>query len=111
MAKSFVKAIPITDVDAATLGGGFVAINPDGLEQACFLIRIVNASNVTVSISYDGQIAHDVLQPNNTLQLDFQTNSSPNGHIAWLRKGTIIYADSTIGGVGSVILIGYYQEI
>jgi len=111
MAKSFVKAIVFTDVDASTFGAGFVPINPNGLEEACFLIRIINASNVTVSISYDGVVAHDILLPNNTLQLDFQSNSSPNGHIAWLRKGTVVYADSALAGVGAVVLVGYYQEI
>ena len=111
MAKSFVKAITAESINAAGFGGGFVPINEDGLEQACFLIRIINGSNVVVSISYDGIAENDVLLPNETLQLDFQTNSSPNGYIAWLKKGTIVYADASMAGVGFVLLAGYYQEI
>lgn len=111
MAKSFVLAIPFESINANTLGAGFVPINPDGLPQACFLIRIVNASNVTISISYDGAVAHDVILPNETLQLSFQTNSAPNGYIANLKKGQIVYADAALAGVGDVVLIGYYQEI
>lgn len=111
MAKSFVKSIPIEEVNANTFGVRFVPINPDGLDEACFLIRIINASNVNVTISYNGVEGNDFIPPNEVLQLNFQTNSSPNGFIALLRKGTIVFANAPLAGVGSVVLSGYYQEI
>ncbi len=111
MAQSFISAIQLTEVNANTLGLGFVPINDDGLDQACFLIRIVNASNVTVTISYDGVTGGDILLPDETLQLDLQANSSPNGFIAYLRKGTIVYVDAVNAGVGFIFLAGYYQEV
>lgn len=111
MAKSFVKAITLTGVDSATFGAAFQRINPNGLPHACFLIRIINGSNRTVTISYNGVDTHDVLLPNDTLELDLQANSSPNGFIAYLKKGTVVYANATIAGVGIVSLVGYYQEI
>jgi len=110
MAKSFVKSIVATEVDASTLGVGLVPINVNGLDQACFLIRIINNSNVTILISYDGINAGDVLPPNNILQLDFQTNSAPNGFVANLKKGTVVSVDSTAPGIGLIFLCGYYQE-
>ncbi len=111
MAKSFVKAIAATQVNSNLFGAGLVPINVNGLDQACFLLRIINKSNMTVFISYDHVNAADIIPPNNTLQLDFQTNSAPNGYIANLRKGTIVYADAAAAGVGIVYLVGYYQEI
>lgn len=110
MSKSFVKAIVATEANANLFGTGLVPINVNGLSHACFLIRIINNSNATVFISYDGINAADVIPPNNTLQLDFQTNSSPNGFVANLKKGTIVYADAALAGVGTVYLVGYYQE-
>ncbi len=111
MAKSFVNAIPFDSVNTNTFGAGFVPVNINGLDQACFLIRIVNASNVIVTISYDGVVAHDVVLPNETIQLNLQANSSPNGFIAYLRKGTIVYVDAVNAGVGFIFLAGYYQEV
>lgn len=113
MARSYVLAIPQTSIDAATLDNNFDQINPDGLDQACFLIRIINNSNITVLISYNGVDVHDTILPNETLQLEFQTNSSPNGFVAQLRKGTIVFIASETGnpGVGTIYLSGYYQEI
>ncbi len=111
MAKSFVNAIPFDSVNTNTFGAGFVPVNINGLDQACFLIRIVNASNVIVTISYDGVVAHDVVLPNETIQLNLQANSSPNGFIAYFKKGLVVYADASVAGVGDVVLVGYYQEI
>lgn len=113
MAKSFVRAIELTEIDAATLDGNYSAINPDGLPNACFLIRIINDSNITIVISYAEETDQDVLLPNTTLQLNLQNNSSPNGYVALMAKGTIVSVRSASGlaGVGAVDLIGYYQEV
>lgn len=114
MARSYVLPIPLTTVDSATfINNNFFVINAAGLTHPCFLLRIINNSNITILISYDGVNNHDILPPNDTLQLDFQTNSQPSGHMALLRKGTVIYAKRSAGaaGVGIIYLCGYYQEI
>lgn len=113
MARSYILAIPQTSVDAANLDNNFDQINPNGLDNACFLIRVINNSNITVQISYDGINVHDTILPNETLQLEFQTNSQPNGYMALIRKGTVIWAASETGnpGVGTIYLAGYYQEM
>src|SRR5277367_4374774 len=91
MAKGSVKAIPISIFNAAGLTNVAQPINPNGLEQACFLIRIVNGSNLTIGISYDQLDDHDVLLPDTSLQLPLQSNSSPNGYVCQLAKGKVIY--------------------
>jgi hypothetical protein len=114
MAKSFVKSIEVTSVNSNTFGDGqYHAINAAGLPHGCMIIRVTNATNSSIFVTYDGATNNDVLQPNAVLELDLQTNNSPTGHIAWLRKGTVVSAKSISGlaGVGFVYLSGYYQEV
>lgn len=113
MAKSFVLAIPVTSFDTAGANAAYQAINPNGLTHNCFMIRVINTSNITIELSYDGVTDNDILQPDATLQLNLQSNSSPNGYITQMRKGTVVSVKSTSGaaGVGLVYLVGYYQEI
>lgn len=112
MAKSFVKAIPITFFNSAGLTGNLQAINPTGLDHNCFLLKILNGSNTTILISYDGTNDHDVIEPNEMLEVNLQSNSSPNGYVCQFRKGTIVYVETPGGGagVGIIYLMGYYQE-
>jgi hypothetical protein len=104
-----IQAIPLTSIDSATLASSYKVINAGGLAAPCFLIRIINTSGVTVTISYDGTTDNDVLAANSTLQLDFQENSQPNNYIAKLSKGTQIYAKGT-AGTGLIYLAGYTQR-
>lgn len=110
--KNFVQAIPNTFFDAAFLNAALQAINPNGLDEACFLIRVINDSNTAVEISYDGTTLHDYIRAGESLQLPFQSNSQPKNEIALLRKGTIVYIRGTAGaGVGFITLCGYYQPV
>lgn len=109
--SSSVKAITLTDLDTATLAGGYVSLNPNGLEEACFKIIIINASNIELAISYDGSTAHDLVRPTSERVLDFQSNAGPNGQVALMKKGQIISVGSAVGaGKGFVTLVGYYQD-
>lgn len=108
MATNRVKAIEMYAHNSATLTGGydpFVA----SLDQACFMLRIINASNKQVNISYDGTTMHDVVLSNSTTMLMFQTNNLPHSGIALMPKGKGIWL---VGdpGVGWIYLAGYYVE-
>ncbi len=108
--KNFVQAIPDTFFNAAALNAQLQAINPNGTNEACFLIRIINDSNTAVNISYDGITVHDYVRAGESLQLPFQSNSQPRNETALLRKGTVVYVRGTAGpGVGFITLCGYYQ--
>ncbi len=110
MAVNYVKAIPITLVDSATLPVGFDPVDPNGLPFPCFLIRIVNASNQPVIVSYDGVTPNDYVPANSFVQLNFQTNSQPGNNVALLKKGQVVYIGGP-AGVGFIYLIGYYQPV
>lgn len=108
--KNIVKAIPLTSINSTTFFGAYLPINPTGLPQACFLIRIYNNSGVDVTISYDGSTDNDIIPHGTSEQLNFQTNSQPNNQVALLAKGTIVYVRGTVS-TGLVYLAGYYQPI
>lgn len=109
-----VKSIGLTSLDSATLTANYQAINPNGLEKACFLLRIVNDSTSDITISYDGTNDHDHLAgtaaaiPRETLTLDF-TSSPPFGGYVFIPKGTVVYLKGS-AGVGVIYLSGYYQS-
>ncbi len=112
--KNQVKAILMTSIDATTFTGAYLPINPLGLPNPCFLIRIINNSNMPITISYDQTIPSDAksdadfLPANEELQLNFQTNSQPSNWWANLQQGTIVYVKGAVG-TGKVYLVGYYQ--
>ena len=108
MAENFVKAIAMTTINATSFDGSYKVINATGLPNACSLIRITNASNRALLISYDGSTDHDYLADSGVLQLPFQSNSSPKGKVAQLAKGTKIYVKAA-SGTGLVYLSGYYS--
>ena len=106
--KNSVQAIELTTFDAANLMATYTVINANGLQQACFLIRIVNDSNVDITISYDGATDHDFVLSNDSLIISVQNNSQPNNYIAKFSAGTKIYVKGS-AGMGTIYLSGYYQ--
>lgn len=110
MAKDIVKAIPITGKDAATIGPAFALItDPTGIPEPCFYIKIVNDSNIFISVSYDGVTHHDYIPAHEEMTVYAQTNNQPGNHRAYFPKGQLIYVGSNGAGIGSVNLIGYYN--
>lgn len=105
-----VKALEYNTFDVSGLMPGvFLAVNPNGFEHPCFLVRIVNDSDADLFISYDGSTFQDFIPAAETLQLPFQTNSQPNNDIAVMQKGTRVYVSGN-AGAGTVYVIGYYQD-
>lgn len=112
MAKDSVKAIPIVSFPAnALLPAVWQEATPaGGLPEACFTLIFRNHSNRGVVVSYNGADIHDIVNADSVTQIDFQTNSSPNGFVALIPKGTHIYYQGAIGGAGDIYISGYYQE-
>lgn len=107
--KNSVAAVILTSLDSAVFDGTLVAINPNGLPEACFMIRVINNSDKDIVISYNGGDGHDFVPHGQTLQIESQMNSQPNNFICKFPKGTIVYAAGTDAGTGLVFLAGYYQ--
>jgi len=108
MTTNRVAAIHMISLDSSTLTGGYDEF-VDSLEEACFLIRIVNACNQNIAISYNGTQLHDVVPAGTAVQLNFQTNSQPRGKVNLLPKGQRIWISGP-AGVGFVYFVGYYNE-
>jgi hypothetical protein len=109
MPKDSVHAIPMTSINSATFVGTYKVIDPVGLPNECFLIRIVNDSDVDITVSYDGTNPHDYIPAGNNITLNLQTNARPANFIAQMKKGTKVWVKGSIG-TGYVFLVGYYQE-
>lgn len=98
------SVLPITR-SSVSVNGSYQAFT--ALPQACFLIRILNESNASIDISFDGSTDADRLMTNSVLQINAQANSQPNNYIANFAKNQIIYVKGA--GAGNVYLVGYYQ--
>ena len=112
MSKNSVRAIEMQSLDASTLVGVALApINPLGLEEACFLLRITNISKNQVNISYDGITMHDTIPAGGTIIV--ATLIEATNYAANISKGTVVYVSDTFGAanVGYVYLTGYYHNI
>lgn len=107
MALNKVNAIVLTSVASSAVTGTYQAINPAGLDQACFFLRIINSSTTDVTISYDGVHDHDHVITAMSLDVNAQTNSSPNNKSALFAKGQVVYVKGT-AGTGNIYLAGYY---
>lgn len=106
--KNIVRAIPYRTISAATFTGSFIVLGAP-LPQACFMIRIVNETDVDVAISYDGTTPHDYIPTETQVTLGFQGNSQPNNYTALIPKGTQVYVRGSAGS-GNIYLIGYFQS-
>lgn len=109
MAQLKIKEIPLTTFNSASLTGTYQAINPLGLPNPCFLLRIINGGTTSVNISYDGVTDHDVVFFASTLQLPGPINTLLNSNGALFPHGQIVYIRGT-AGTGSIGVAGYYQS-
>lgn len=109
MAQLAVKAIELQSVDSASLSGTYQAINPSGLDEACFLVEIINGGTTAITISYDGSTDNDVVFAASIKQLATPINTIPNSRGALFRKGQVVWVKGT-AGIGSIGLAGYYQS-
>ena len=109
--KNIVKAVTASTIDSATISAiAYTAVDPLGMPQSCFWIYILNASNASVDISYDGVHLHDHILANGRLDLKVQGQNSPQSQVCIWSKGTVVYVQGA-PGVGEIIVGGYYQPL
>lgn len=104
MQKNRVLAIEMTDVDSGTLGAAYVPINTNGLDESCFMIRIINDTTNDITVSFNGVTDNEYVRSGETLQL----YAVPSGDRSEFGKGSVVYAKGTAGN-GTVYLSGYYK--
>lgn len=107
MAQESVKALALSSIGSAAVGVAYAAVNAAGFPHAPFFIRINNASNAAITISYDGVTDNEYLPANGIFELGSQTNSQPNAQVALFPKYTVVYVKG-VPGVGTIYLSGYY---
>jgi len=107
-AKNSVHAIRKVSIDVSTFTGteDFLAINDEGLPDACFILRMVNDSDTDCIISYSGIHAHDYIPAGENLQIMVPDWAPDRANFA---LGTIVYAAGEQQGTGRLHLIGYYR--
>jgi hypothetical protein len=112
MAQNAVKFIPLATFNTATADGTLQLINSGGLPEACTMLYIVNDSNISVYISFDGVTNHFVVPDQVGVDFAAQTNSQPGNRVQMFRKGMTIWLASVSGaaGVGNVYVSGIYTE-
>jgi hypothetical protein len=76
------------------------------LLHPCFKLKIVNNSNVLITISDDGVNDKDVV-PGNSFVLYDETISASTGYIPALQQGTQIYVKGS-AGTGLIYLVSQY---
>lgn len=109
--KNSVKAIVMETVNAAALGGAYVAINPLGLLETCIKVEICNNSNINVYISWNGVDDNNYIPPETCKDLTFFSTAFPGLFTPQVKKGQIFYARTTgAPGVGIILVTGYYLE-
>lgn len=108
--KNNVLPITLRSQSAALFTGNFVVVNAPGLTQPCFFIRINNATNRDVFLSFDGVTEHEFLSAGQVLELSTQTNSQPSNYVALFSSNTKIYVKTNGGaGTGALYISGWYQ--
>lgn len=107
MAQNSVKAVPLSGFNSAAVLNNFQPINPGGFPESPFFVRINNASNSGIIISFDGVTDHDVVLANDFLDIPTQTNAQPGAWVALFPKYTVVFVRG-VAGVGTIFLSAYY---
>lgn len=109
-------AVPLdlSTFDSASLTANYQELNSTGFPGNLFWLRIENATNTDVTISYDGINDHEFLPgtivgiPKENLVINFSGSPTQPGFI-YLRKGTKVYIKGS-AGTGNITMSGFYQE-
>ena len=111
MAKDYIKALPMTGINANTLGAFQLITEVEGLPEPAFFLKVVNASNVFVAVSYDGVTFHDFVFANSAIEIYAQAGRQPGNNRCLFKKGQRVWVGSNGPGVGAVNLVAYTNQV
>lgn len=102
-------AIPLLSINSTGFNGAFQLVGK--LPQPIRLLRVVNNSNVTVIISFDGSHDHDLIPSDTEFQLPAGALAFSSNYSCAIAANTPVYIKGTagMGNSGSVSISGYYQ--
>lgn len=107
MAQNSVKAFVLSTLSSASVTGSYQSLNSPGFAKPPFFIRIVNASNQAITVSYDGINDNEYVPANGVFELPSQSNAQPKSELALFPARTQVYVKGT-AGAGTITLSGYY---
>lgn len=122
MDLSSFQCIEMAIYDTSTPAASFTPLNDsnsysiytgDGFQEDIKILKVFNASNVGITISFDGITNHDYWPAGATIIIDLQTNHSDNSAYGSGtlngRKGQIIYGthDGGTGTDNNLYIAGY----
>lgn len=91
--------------NSATLAGAYLTLGGP-LEHNPYLVKVVNNSTVTVTVSIDGVTDHDICPSGSFFLYDESANASREGGLT-VAKGTQFWVKGA-AGVGSIYLVVQY---
>ena len=99
---------PLQSVDSTTFTGSFLPLGGP-VEVSSRIFKIVNTSNVLVTVSTDGINAIDVLPANSFVLYDLGTNRGNPGSDLCLQAGSQFYVSGS-AGTGLVYLVTLFAK-
>jgi hypothetical protein len=97
----------LRSIDASTFNATYQALGTP-LDNPSRIMKITNASDVDVLVSWDGVEDHEFVPMGSFLLLDETANAVPQSQLA-APQGTQIYVNGS-AGTGSVYLSTYYAS-
>lgn len=108
--KNSIKAIPLRTLASSAVSGTYALLTAaSGLSQPCFYLRINNASNQDITVSFDGTTDQEYVLASDVLTIPVQTQIQAPVQGAAFARGTKIFVKGT-AGTGSIYLSGYYTS-
>jgi hypothetical protein len=95
---------PLRSIDSATLAGSYVKIGPI-LANPSYILKMVNNSNILVTISLDGITDIDVCPASSFWLYDEDTSGNPTPES--VAKGTQFWIKGPVG-IGLIYLVSIY---
>ena len=108
--ENIIQLIPVQGVNTSTFSGTtYYALNPDGLDESCYVIRIINNSNIDIAVSIDdGYRSYEIVPTKTSVSLGDWSGSGMSwekGKVFWVRNA----ASAGGAGTGLIYLSGYYK--
>lgn len=104
--STILKYEPIRSLDSSTLTGSYLPIGTP-LADASRILKIVNTSNVTVTISTDGVNDMDIIPSGSFVLYDAGTNRGNAAPCMTFAKGEQFYAKGSVGA-GLIYVVSLY---
>lgn len=103
-----INVILLSVFNAADLDNGYQSLNPGGLPQECYRIRVTNNSGNLIFLSFDGATDGEAVLPNASIDLFPPPSAKPLSYVGVWGKGQQIWVTSATDLAGGIYLSGYY---